>query len=95
MRKLFIAAAVLGLALVARAENANAGVQVSVGIGLPFPGVAYVGPPAYYPPVYYGGPVYYPPAYYGPRYRRVRYYVEGPPVYKRYRRHHRSWDRDW
>lgn len=93
MRKLFIAAFVLGLVLVARPEAARAGVQVSVGIGLPFPAVGYVGPPAYYPPVY-GGPVYYPPAYYGPRYRVVRY-VEAPRVYKRYRRYHRGWDRGW
>jgi hypothetical protein len=92
MRKLFIAAAVLGLAIVARPEAAGAGVQVSVGIGFPFPPVAYVGPPRWYPPVYYGRPVYYPPIYYGPRYRSVRYYAEGPRVFKRYRRYHRGFE---
>jgi hypothetical protein len=90
MRKLFIAAVLLGLALVARPGDAHAGVQVSVGIGLPFPPVGYVGPPAYYPPVYYGGPAYYPPAYYGPRYRTVRYYAPTPWAYQRYRRGYRG-----
>ena len=95
MKKLLLAAVVLGAATLARPAPADA--HFSLAIGLPGFGLFVqepVPPPVVYTaPVYYRPPVYYAPAYYAPApvVVRAHCYLDHGHHHGWYK-HHRDWD---